>query len=127
MELHIVRTWRVVVFSTWRRVYVSRGVMLGLQPEELQAVVLHEVGHIKGWHLAQRYALLATLVGLWWLPRLARWQELQADAYAARLVGPMAMARALIKLEPSPPRPSPYYPTLQERLTALAQLPGSPP
>lgn len=127
MSVKLVPSNSLAVWSTFRHVYVTRGVALKLDNDELQAVVFHELGHIAGWHLAQRWALLATVVGLIWLPRLARWQELQADAYAARVVGPMAMGRALVKLEPVPPRPSSFYPTLDERLKALALLLGSQP
>lgn len=92
-----------------------------LTPEELDAVVAHELGHIRGFD--SRYlTFLRTFARMMrWDPLLAylawsltRREEYRADIDAARLTRrPLALARALYKAvnagEPAPGRPSPGF------------------
>ncbi|MCI4355642.1 MAG: M56 family metallopeptidase [Thermoplasmata archaeon] len=94
-------------FGVHRRemILMSDGLELRLAPEEVEAVVAHELGHIRG--LDGRYlTFLRTLSRMMrWDPLLAylaytltRREEFRADEDAARLThNPMALARALYK------------------------------
>jgi STE24 endopeptidase len=163
------------------RLLLDDTLLLRLVPEEVEAVVAHELGHHLRGHLACRLllglagnlALLAALAGslawpplyhafgfagpsphaalalvsilsgavaFWLAPAqawLARRQELDADAEAARLTGrPEALGAALLDLAEdrlANPWPHPWYvawrlshPPLLERLLALADAPAGP-
>jgi Zn-dependent protease with chaperone function len=94
-------------FGVRRRevILMSGGLEHRLAPDEVEAVVAHELGHIRG--LDSRYlTFLRTLSRMMrWDPMLAylaytltRREEFRADAEAARLTGrPMSLARALYK------------------------------
>jgi Zn-dependent protease with chaperone function len=96
-------------------VLMSDGLEQRLAPEEVEAVVAHELGHIRG--LDSRYlTFLRTLSRMMrWDPLLAylaytltRREEFRADEEAARLTRrPLALARALYKtMESAPGGPS---------------------
>lgn len=135
----------------WRRVLVlSPALRAGLNEEQRAAVLAHEAGHCRLRHeelwlaggtlfwivlLGGMAALgdpllmpLAALAG-WGVARLSqpllaalrrRW-ELEADAYAASIVGAAAMASALRRLERiNGPVRSPFHPPLEERLSRLS-------
>jgi Zn-dependent protease with chaperone function len=86
-------------------ILVSRALRTLLAPEELDAVVAHELGHIRG--LDSRYlTFLRTFAHMMrWDPLLAylsrtltRREEYRADLDAVRMTGqPLALARALFK------------------------------
>jgi Zn-dependent protease with chaperone function len=94
-------------FALHRRevILMSEGLERRLTPDEVEAVVAHELGHIRG--LDSRYlTFLRTLSRMMrWDPMLAylaytltRREEFRADAEAARLTRrPLALARALYK------------------------------
>lgn len=100
-------------------IVVSRGLRTFLAPEELDAVVAHELGHIRG--LDSRYlTFLRTFAHMMrWDPLLAYLsralttrEEYRADLEAAQMTRqPMALARALFKAmnmpESAPTRPFP--------------------
>lgn len=88
----------------------------GLDGDQQQATLLHEVWHCKRLHLEARILLLPFF---WtkWVRRIAAKQELAADDYAARNGYAMAMM-SIVSLRPASP---PYYPTLSERLGRLAR------
>jgi Zn-dependent protease with chaperone function len=102
-------------------ILVSRGLRSRLTPEELDAVVAHELGHIRG--LDSRYlTFLRTFAHMMrWDPLLAYLarslttrEEYRADMDAARMTHqPMALARALYKAvttpEMAPTRPFPGF------------------
>ncbi|HEV8049452.1 MAG TPA: M56 family metallopeptidase [Thermoplasmata archaeon] len=91
-------------------ILMSSGLESRLEPAEVEAVVAHELGHIRG--LDSRYlTFLRTLSRMMrWDPLLAylaysltRREEFQADEVAARLTRqPLALARALYKAMASP-------------------------
>jgi Zn-dependent protease with chaperone function len=91
-------------------ILVSRGLRERLAPDELDAVVAHELGHIRG--LDSRYlTFLRTFAQMMrWDPLLAYLareltsrEEYRADLDAARMTHqPMALARALYKAVTSP-------------------------
>jgi Zn-dependent protease with chaperone function len=115
----------------WHRNHVLIGLPLldALSPDEVQAVLAHEMGHLAGGHgrfASKMYAIRRTwsslLEGLerhdaiacwlfipffaWYAPFfaahsfvLARDQEREADRLAARLAGGRALADALLKLD----------------------------
>jgi Zn-dependent protease with chaperone function len=95
-------------------ILMSDGLASRLLPEEIEAVVAHELGHIRG--LDSRYlTFLRTLSRMMrWDPLLAylaytltRREEFRADEEAARLTKrPMALARALYKAMASPGPPT---------------------
>ncbi|HKV90549.1 MAG TPA: M56 family metallopeptidase [Thermoplasmata archaeon] len=96
-------------------VLMSDGLEGRLEPAEVEAVVAHELGHIRG--LDSRYlTFLRTLSRMMrWDPLLAylaytltRREEFRADEEAARLTrNPLALARALYKAMASPAAPVP--------------------
>jgi Zn-dependent protease with chaperone function len=96
-------------------VLMSSGLEARLEPDEVEAVVAHELGHIRG--LDSRYlTFLRTLSRMMrWDPLLAylaysltRREEFQADEVAARLTGrPLALARALYKAMATTPTAGP--------------------
>jgi len=98
-------------------ILMSSGLEGRLEPAEVEAVVAHELGHIRG--LDSRYlTFLRTLSRMMrWDPLLAylaysltRREEFQADEVAARLTRrPLALARALYKAmaTSTPSRPFP--------------------
>lgn len=100
-------------------ILISRGLRELLSPEELRAVVAHELGHIRG--LDSRYlTFLRTFARLMrWDPllaylarRLTIREEYRADAEAAGMTrSPIALARALYKAVTLPEgRPSAPFP-----------------
>ncbi|MCI4353288.1 MAG: M48 family metalloprotease [Thermoplasmata archaeon] len=102
-------------------ILLSRGLRALLTAEEIDAVVAHELGHIRG--LDSRYlTFLRTLARMMrWDPLLAylawsltRREEYRADIEAARMTRrPLALARALFKAasapESAPARPVPGF------------------
>ncbi len=102
-------------------ILVSRRLRTLLARDELDAVVAHELGHIRG--LDSRYlTFLRTFSQMMpWDPLLAYLssslttrEEYRADLDAARITQrPMALARALYKAmtvpDPVPPRPFPGF------------------
>ena len=105
------------VRGPWRReevILVSEGLLAGLSPDEWEAVVAHELAHVR--RLDGRYlTFLRTFARLMrWDPilaavasRLTRREEFQADAEAVAMTRrPRALARAIFKaasLGPSRP------------------------
>jgi Zn-dependent protease with chaperone function len=104
-------------------ILVSRGLRTLVEPAELDAVVAHELGHIRG--LDSRYlTFLRTFAHLMrWDPLLAYLarslttrEEYRADLDAARMTHqPMALARALYKVmtAPTPATALPHWGFLQ--------------
>jgi STE24 endopeptidase len=139
-----------------RCVFVTERLVATLAPDELAAIIAHEVGHHRRRHVPLRLCAVATFVLPWLgataleipgaflaglvlaLPatlavfRLVRWTEYDADAYAARRVGPGAMARALRGLGPEADgprftRPFALHPPLDRRVARLDPLDESGP
>lgn len=85
---------------------VSTGALAALQPDELDAALAHEVGHVAGRHLAFGWGLIALRSVLFWNPvaqvlgRTAVLEmEREADDAAVRATGrPAAVASALARL-----------------------------
>jgi Zn-dependent protease with chaperone function len=96
-------------------ILLSRGLLALLDPEEREAAIAHEFGHLRG--LDGRYlTFFRTLARMMrWDPVLAhlattltRREEYRADEEAARLTGrPLALARALYKVSRMGPGPTP--------------------
>lgn len=87
-------------------IYVSRGVLDRLRPQELDAVLLHELDHVRcreplcrllAWSLAEGFFFLPLLK--WWSMLRRERAELRADQAAIAGRGPQALARALLVLE----------------------------
>jgi Zn-dependent protease with chaperone function len=123
----------------WPRNYVLVGLPLlqTLTPEQAAAVIAHELGHLRGGH--GRFAALvyrvnqswAQLVGSleqsgrrsivrgfteWYVPRFNAWShplrrtaEFEADAAAARITSPAALAEALCAIEVREPALDRFY------------------
>lgn len=131
----------VMGFGRRRRVVVTETLLRGLTPEQVAAVVAHEVGHVRGrhhelWLLGQGTAGLAFFAVWgafgplsWWaltaplwalalrLPAAAlrrRW-EYAADAFAAASGHGPALAEALAALERLNGRDAPLSPSSLDR------------
>ncbi|MEM1205248.1 MAG: M56 family metallopeptidase [Acidobacteriota bacterium] len=93
----------------WLRpaVVVPAGAFVGLAPQQLEAVLAHELAHVRRHdYLVNLFQMaLETLLffhpGVWWLSRQARIErEACCDDLAVRACGePLVLARALAKLE----------------------------
>ncbi len=105
-------------------VVFSPAFLRGLAPDEVHAVVLHEVAHFQAWD-GTRNALLGFVAGLSLIPGSSRMlrgyaldRELAADRRAVEHgADPLALASALVKAARLEGLPRP-------RLTALPALPG---
>jgi beta-lactamase regulating signal transducer with metallopeptidase domain len=92
--------WRVTVI-------LPMSAVMGLSREELEAVMAHELGHVRRWDYM--WNLLQTTVesvlffhpAVWWLSRIVRERrEVCCDEIAVRsCAGPAIYARALLRLE----------------------------
>ena len=65
----------------WRRIYVGHR-FVSLPDREQMAVILHEVGHCRLWHIERRLPRLLVFGRIACAAYLQR-QELEADAYVA--------------------------------------------
>lgn len=92
-----------------KRIYI--GPRFDAFPEDVKAALLaHEEGHVVNHHSEIR--LLCMIFCPWWMDRLARWQEMQADLYAAS----KGHADGLYKFLNRSRRCGTFYPTdLQRR------------
>jgi len=138
----------------WPRNYVLVGLPLlqTLTPEQAAAVIAHELGHLRGGH--GRFAALvyrvnqswAQLVGNleqsgrrsivrgfteWYVPRFNAWShplrrtaEFEADAAAARITSPAALAQALCAIEVREPALDRFY--WKPLNKSLAEVPAPP-
>lgn len=138
----------------WPRNYVLVGLPLlqTLTPEQAAAVIAHELGHLRGGH--GRFAALvyhvnqswAQLVGSleqsgrrslvrgfteWYVPHFNAWShplrrtaEFEADAAAARITSPAALAQALCAIEVREPALDRFY--WQPLTKSLADEPAPP-
>lgn len=85
-----------------------------LPEDEKEAVLLHEVGHLEHHHLAKRFAILP----FFWTEfakRMARSQEMQADAYANKYAAGEAMQRFLSRSNEG----NDLYPAPADRIARL--------
>ncbi|PZR93662.1 MAG: hypothetical protein DLM67_13415 [Candidatus Nephthysia bennettiae] len=87
-------------------IYVSREVVVRLPPKELDAVLLHELDHVRSreplrrllaWSLAEGFFFFPVL--RWWSALRSERAELRADEAAIAGRGRQALARALLMLE----------------------------
>lgn len=100
----------------WRKIFVGPA-FLAFPPREQQAILLHEVGHLKLRHLERR--LFAALLLIFWPPSLARLcvaQEFEADRFARGCGYGADLARAFARVKSSP---SPLHPSKEERIARL--------
>lgn len=141
----------------WPRNYVLVGLPLlqTLTPEQAAAVVAHELGHLRGGH--GRFAALTYRVNQswaqlvnnlessgrggivrnftqWYVPRFNAWShplrrtaEFEADAAAARITSPAALAEALCAIEVREPALDRLYWTPLGKSLAHEPLPPSDP
>lgn len=92
------------VFGVLRPILLLPALPLGLPPEQLEAVLAHELAHIKRhdwvWHIVSRVveAVLFFNPAVWWLGKMARRErEAAADALAVQVTrAPDVLARALV-------------------------------
>ena len=97
----------------WRYIAVSVRWFL-LWPRERTAVVMHEIGHFRHYHLAKRLAVVP-LFWTKWASRLAAEQELEADLHAARA----GYANELIAVLMQHCKDGDLYPQLNQRVARL--------
>lgn len=103
-----------------RHVVLSRGVAEKLTPDELRAIMAHELGHIRHCHLLKLMGITAGWMVLCWalatlghpyvaglayvpfwgavLPYVSRRMEFEADCYAARMTSRDAVIAALRRI-----------------------------
>lgn len=100
---------RIVVGCTW----------FYLKERERTAVLYHEAGHVRGWHMEKR---VLHLLDLAFNPVRARAmcaeQECEADRFAAKAGYGAELAAVLKKF---PPEGGAFYPALDERLPRLLE------
>lgn len=90
---------------------------LRLPLDERTAILYHEAAHVLRLHMLKRLAVVPLLLlGFDFPRRLARAQEMEADAFAARFGYGSAMARFLRRI---PEIDSIFYPSHAERVAAL--------
>lgn len=82
-------------------------------PGEQMALLLHEAGHCKMFHVERRLAALFTP---WVIPALCREQERAADRFVRSLGHGAALASALARI--SAPE-GPFHPPASERISRL--------
>ncbi|MGN6657078.1 MAG: hypothetical protein ACTHJ9_17295 [Rhodanobacter sp.] len=66
--------------------------------DQCEAIIVHERGHIAGWHSLMRVLWLLVLLPMWapeWVERQCLQQEFEADDYARRRGHGPALLRAL--------------------------------
>lgn len=107
-----------VGFAFWKTIRTGEAFET-LSPEEAHAVITHEEGHIRYWHIEKR--MLWVLSGrAFFNPEgffaLCATQELEADDYAAKRGHGAALAAFLAKL---PDTPKDGYPSNKERIARL--------
>ncbi|MGZ4907530.1 MAG: M48 family metalloprotease [Halobacteriota archaeon] len=95
VPIRIIDTQKVRAFAYRRAVYLSIGLLEQLEPEEIRAVVAHEVYHLK--HSPNR--LLSCILAIGSLTFVPFSDEGRADRYAADVTGNDELARALQKLD----------------------------
>jgi hypothetical protein len=105
-------------FLFWKR--IRTGAALDDLPEdEAHAIVMHEIGHIRHWHVEKRLAWVlsgrALLNPEGFFAVCAR-QELEADDYAATQGYALPLAAFLARL---PNKPQDGYPPVGERIVRL--------
>jgi Zn-dependent protease with chaperone function len=102
---------------------VSLPLLMQLSVDEVEAIVAHELAHLVLRHHRTRWWLTVSLVGRLWFNRTCKRQEFEADRFAAELVGPMALRRALWKLgEGRMLHIGPRHPSIAQRLHALERF-----
>lgn len=100
----------------WKEIVVGRA-FLAFPPREQQAILLHEVGHCKLYHLEKRIARLWLLVidpGA--LLTFCIEQEHEADRFARACGYGPDLARAFGRIKPSS---DPLHPPVGERISRL--------
>jgi Zn-dependent protease with chaperone function len=78
-----VRTIASARHTAWGRYIAVGPTWFQLRPREREAVLYHELGHLRSWHLIKRWVAVP-LFWTQWVRRLAVEQEYQADDYAAK-------------------------------------------
>lgn len=127
-QVHLVDDRRLLAFSLSRRhggVFISTGLVASLRPEEIQAVLEHEMAHIR-----QRHHQIMTVAEslswpMRWIPfisalgeALPHYLEIAADAAARRRTGTEELANALLRL--GRPEPSQYRDSASDALLHAA-------
>lgn len=101
----------------WKKIFVGPS-LRAFPPREQQALLIHEVGHCKMFHLERR--LLWACVLIFWPPALARYcktQEHQADLFTAHCGYGPDLARAFMRLRSD--GGGPLHPSTSERIARL--------
>lgn len=116
------RPWRVTEYPTfceqrgiwrWREIVVGRA-FFAFPPREQQAMLLHEIGHIKMGHIRERIVTLLTRP--WRFFRLCREQEYEADRFVLLSGFGVELAQAFTRIKAVS---DPLHPPVQERIARL--------
>ncbi|MHB8509931.1 MAG: M56 family metallopeptidase [Candidatus Dormibacteria bacterium] len=98
--------------AMWPSVFISEGLVDGLDNSELEAVLLHELDHSRQREPLRRALRQAVAWGFFYVPLLRWWadgqaerSELRADRLALAHVGPQVLARALLLADGGGPSP----------------------
>ena len=107
-EVLLTQDLHPAAFSLSRRqggIVISRGLIAGLRPDELTAVLAHEGEHVRGRHHLVLAVLDVVFGPLRWIPLMTAirsavplYLEIAADEAARRSTGTPALASALLKL-----------------------------
>lgn len=106
-------------FWKWKVIRVGPGFITGLRAREKQAVLMHEAGHVKLFHLERR------ILNLWrafWFPSLVaycREQEFEADRFAAAAGYGLDLAIFFRKIERCGQHKYSFHPDVNDRVARL--------
>jgi hypothetical protein len=106
----------------WKKIVIGPSVRI-FSPAELEAILLHEVGHCKARHLERRIAALWLLFfNPKRLRRLCVEQEFEADSFVAMCGKGPALASAFMRLQAHgrESSSSALHPSLEERIKRLS-------
>ncbi len=100
-------------------------ILVGLQwfylsPEEQYAVLLHEVGHCKAFHMEKRILYIPLVIFPSLLKALCRQQELEADEFVVKNGHGEAFSKALDRMKKiNFNEDYGLYPTIEERISRI--------
>ncbi len=101
----------------FRKIVVGRA-FFAFPPREQQAILMHEVGHVKMGHVRERMRHFWKIV---LRPRefsaMCQRQEIEADRFAAMCGYAVELAQALGRVKPVE---DPFHPPVAERISRLA-------
>ena len=124
MGIHVEHRPKDKILSEARGLWPFKKIVVGadfarLEPRCQGAALLHEVGHVKLFHLEKRIAF--AILNFWRPAAIARYcreQEFQADAFAAGCGYGLDLALLFARLNE---QSDPFHPSVRERIERLTR------